>query len=373
MDILHSTPMWIGFNVYILLMLALSLRAHQGQERVSLRSAALWSLFWLANGMLVNGVVWYLGGPDKGLEFLTGYLIEESLSVDNLFVMLSIFAYFSIPPVRQHRVLFWGILGAIVLRGAFILVGTSLVERFHWLLYFFGAFLVFTGIKMGLRKEDGDIDPDANIFVRLFRRVIPVTGDRDADHFIERRGLGWAATPMLVALVVIETSDVMFAFDSIPAIFSITTDAFIVYASNICAVLGLRSLYFLLERITTLTGRVEGMGSSLRAYMSSLRRVRGLRAGLVLPGHGSAFGDLAGTVSYLEGLVRMREATLLGMLRERPRGFWEMLEALFSDRSDALALVREVGILLTHLEKLEEEGVVVREEVGERVRWRLSP
>ena len=249
MDILHSTPMWIGFNVYILLMLALSLRAHQGQERVSLRSAALWSLFWLANGMLVNGVVWYLGGPDKGLEFLTGYLIEESLSVDNLFVMLSIFAYFSIPPVRQHRVLFWGILGAIVLRGAFILVGTSLVERFHWLLYFFGAFLVFTGIKMGLRKEDGDIDPDANIFVRLFRRVIPVTGDRDADHFIERRGLGWAATPMLVALVVIETSDVMFAFDSIPAIFSITTDAFIVYASNICAVLGLRSLYFLLERI----------------------------------------------------------------------------------------------------------------------------
>lgn len=246
---LHSPIVWAVFLVYILAMLFLSLVAHRGGKKVTLRAAALWSLFWLANGLLVNGAVWVLGDSQKALEFLTGYVIEVSLSVDNLFVILTIFAYFAIPSARQHRVLFWGILGAIVFRGVFILVGTALIERFHWLLYFFGAFLVFTGIKMYTSRHDEDIDPDRNLFVRLFRRIMPVNNDTTSTRFVVREGGRWVATPALVALLVIETSDVMFAFDSIPAIFSITTDAFIVFFSNICAVLGLRSFYFLLERI----------------------------------------------------------------------------------------------------------------------------
>jgi len=243
---LDSPILWVVFLVYITVMLALSMLAHRGQHQVTLRSAAIWSIFWLASGGLVNGVVWWLAGSEKGLEFLTGFILEESLSVDNLFVILTIFAYFAITPERQQHVLFWGILGAIVTRGAFILAGTALVSRFQWILYVFGAFLVFTGIKM-LRHNDDEIDPDQNFFVRVFRKLMPVSPDRTSERFLIRQDGRWAATPLLVALVVVETSDVMFAVDSIPAVFSITTDPFIVFASNICAVLGLRSQYFLLH------------------------------------------------------------------------------------------------------------------------------
>jgi tellurite resistance protein TerC len=246
----HDWPLWawVGFLLYVLIMLVISLLAHRGQRAVSLRSAAAWSVFWIAAGLAVNIFVWWLAGPQAGLQFFTGYLLEESLSVDNLFVILTIFTYFGIPPARQHRVLFWGILGAIVFRGIFILAGTALVERFHWVLYLFGLFLVVTGARMGL-KEETDVDPDQNFFVRVFRRLVPVCTEIGTDHFFIRLYGRLCATPMLVALVVVETSDVMFAVDSIPAVFSVTTDPFIVFASNICAVLGLRSLYFLLQGV----------------------------------------------------------------------------------------------------------------------------
>ncbi len=246
----HDWPIWVwvGFNAYVLVMLFLSLIAHRGQKAVSLRSAAGWSVFWIAAGLAVNVFVWWYAGHQAGLQFFTGYLLEESLSVDNLFVILTIFSYFGIPPARQHRVLFWGILGAIVFRGIFILAGTALVERFHWILYLFGLFLVVTGARMGFH-EDAKVDPDQNLFVRVFRRFVPVCTEIGTDRFFIRLYGRLCATPMLVALLVVETSDVMFAVDSIPAVFSVTTDPFIVFASNICAVLGLRSLYFLLQGV----------------------------------------------------------------------------------------------------------------------------
>lgn len=246
----HDWPIWawVAFNAYVFVMLVVSLLAHRGQTTVSLRSAARWSAFWIAGGLLVNVFVWWWAGPQAGLQFFTGYLLEESLSVDNLFVILTIFSYFGIPPARQHRVLFWGILGAVVFRGIFILAGTALVERFHWILYLFGLFLVVTGARMGFH-QDTKVDPDQNLFVRLFRKVVPVCTEIGTDRFFIRLYGRLCATPMLVALLVIETTDVMFAVDSIPAVFSVTTDPFLVFSSNICAVLGLRSLYFLLQGV----------------------------------------------------------------------------------------------------------------------------
>ncbi|HEY3306329.1 MAG TPA: TerC family protein [Candidatus Binatia bacterium] len=240
---------WVAFNMFVLGMLALGLAVfHRKAHAVSLGEALTWSLVWIALALLFNGGVYYFWGQDKALEFLTGYVIEKALSVDNLFVFIVIFSYFSVPAVYHHRVLFWGILGALVMRAIFIAAGVALIHAFHWVIYVFGGFLILTGIKM-LFAGDEKIHPEKNPVLRLLRRVMPVTKEYHGQRFFVRiQGRLWA-TPLLLVLVVIESTDVIFAVDSIPAILAITTDSFIVYSSNVFAILGLRALYFLLAGV----------------------------------------------------------------------------------------------------------------------------
>ena len=226
-------------------MLALDLgvfnrRAHS----IKFREALGWSLMWVGLALAFAVFVFFWHGRRESLEFVTGYVIELSLSVDNLFVFLMIFRYFRVPTEQQHKVLFWGILGALIMRGIFILAGVSLIRRFEWIVYVFGAMLVYSGIKL-LRQGDAEIHPEKNPVLRLFRRVMPVTTDYEGGKFLVRRG-GLYATPLLVVLLVVETTDVLFAVDSIPAVLAITLNAFIVYTSNVFAILGLRSMYFAL-------------------------------------------------------------------------------------------------------------------------------
>jgi tellurite resistance protein TerC len=210
-----------------------------------LREALGWTVVWVTLAMLFATGIWQLSGPTHAIQFVTGYIIEYSLSVDNIFVFVLIFTYFAVPRVYQHRVLFWGILGAIVMRGSMIAAGTAMFQRFHWISYVFGAFLLFTGLKMIVQKEK-ELHPDRNPLIRLARKIFPVTREYEGQSFFVRQGRGIAATPLFLVLLVVESSDILFAVDSIPAIFAITTDTFIVYTSNIFAILGLRSLYFLL-------------------------------------------------------------------------------------------------------------------------------
>ena len=238
--------LWIFFNVFVLGVLALDLGVfHRTAHRVSLREALAWSSIWISLALAFNFGIYHLWGEEKALEFFTGYLIEKSLSVDNLFVFLMIFSYFSVPAAYQHRVLSWGILGALAMRAIFIGAGAALLSAFHWMIYLFGGFLVVTGIKMLLLGER-QLDPEKNPAVRLLRSVLRVTDDFRGPRFFVREGGRLWATPLLVVLVVLETTDIIFAVDSIPAIFAITQDPFIVYTSNIFAILGLRALYFLL-------------------------------------------------------------------------------------------------------------------------------
>ncbi len=241
--------LWIVFNVFVLGMLALDLGVfHRKAHKVSLREALAWSIVWITLAMVFNLGIYYAWGAEKALEFLTGYVIEKSLSVDNIFVFLVIFSYFSVPAEFQHRVLFWGILGALVMRAIFIGAGAALLAKFHWMIYVFGAFLIFTGVKL-LFSGDEKIEPEKNPAVRLLRRFMNVTQEYEGQRFFIRKdGKIWA-TPLLLVLVVVETTDVIFAVDSIPAIFAITLDPFIVYTSNVFAILGLRALYFLLAGV----------------------------------------------------------------------------------------------------------------------------
>ena len=220
---------------------------HRGRE-LSMRAAAQRTAIWICLSLLFNLVVWKLRGPDKGIEFLTGYVIEYSLSVDNIFVFILIFAYFRIPPMAQHRVLVWGILGALVMRGIMIFLGVTLVQRFHFVLYLFGAFLLITAVRIFMGKT-GEKEFGNSLVMRFCRSWIPVTPQLYGDHFKARVGLRWMLTPVGLALIVIDVMDLIFAVDSIPAVFAITTDTFIVYTSNICAIIGLRSLYFLLAKL----------------------------------------------------------------------------------------------------------------------------
>ena len=246
---------WIGFNVVVLAILALDLGVlHKRSEKVTLKEAATWSAIWVALSLCFAFAVYRTMGEESGLEFLTGYLIEYALSVDNIFVFVLIFSYFSVPEKYQHRVLFWGIIGALVLRGVMIVAGSALVTRFAWSLYVFGAFLVFTGIRMALQKDGAAYNPERDPVLRLARRLLPVTPDYRGDSFFVREPdstgkLRIAATPLFIVLLIVDTTDVVFATDSIPAIFAVTRDPFIVYTSNICAVLGLRALYFLLASV----------------------------------------------------------------------------------------------------------------------------
>jgi len=241
--------LWVGFILFVLAMLALDLFVfHRKTHEIKVKEALLWSAFWIGLSLVFNLGVYIWGGRQQALEFLTGYLLEKSLSVDNIFVFLMIFSYFKIPHKYQHEVLFWGILGALIMRGGFIAGGIALIKQFHWIIYVFGGFLIFTGIKMVLDK-DKEIHPEKSLVLRLFNRVMPVTkGIEDGRFFIKTSGR-WFATPLFVVLLVVETTDVMFAFDSIPAILAITQKPFIVYTSNVFAILGLRALYFALAGI----------------------------------------------------------------------------------------------------------------------------
>jgi len=240
---------WIGFNLFVLALLAIDLGVfHRKAHSVSIKEATAWSIVWVSLAMIFNLGIYFTWGEEKALEFFTGYVIEKSLSVDNLFVFLMIFQYFSTPAEYQHRVLFWGILGALVLRAIFIAAGSALLTQFHWMIYVFGAFLVFTGIKMFLQGDE-KLEPNRNPVVRLFERWVPMTREYHGQRFMIRTNGQTRATLLLLVLIVIETTDVIFAVDSIPAIFAVTQDSFIVYTSNVFAILGLRALYFMLAGV----------------------------------------------------------------------------------------------------------------------------
>jgi len=255
----ESIWLWAGFNLFVLLMLALDLGVfHRHAHVVTVREAALWSVLWISLSLLFNlGIYFYwhnlvpgsaYTNGEAALAFLTGYLIEKSLSVDNIFVFVLIFSYFAVPAIYQHRVLFWGIIGALVMRASLIFLGAALLERFHWIIYLFGAFLIYTGINMAFHKDEA-VDIEENAAARLFRRFMPVTETYVEGNFFVRHAGKLMATPLLIVLIIVETTDLVFALDSIPAIFAITTDTFLVYTSNIFAILGLRSLYFLLAGV----------------------------------------------------------------------------------------------------------------------------
>jgi tellurite resistance protein TerC len=245
-----GTPgLWIGFTIFVLAMLALDLGVfHRRAHAISIKEALLWSIVWIALAFIFNTGVYSWFGATRGLEFLTGYLIEKALAVDNIFVFAVIFSYFAVPVGYQHKVLFWGILGALVLRAIFIVLGAALLQKFHWVIYIFGAFLILTGIKLLLQRDD-EIHPERNPVFRLFKRMVRSVSEYHGGRFFLLKNGKWYATPLLLVLVSIEVTDVIFALDSIPAIFAITSDPFIVYTSNIFAILGLRSLYFLLAGV----------------------------------------------------------------------------------------------------------------------------
>jgi len=238
--------LWIGFHLFVFAMLALDLGVfHRKAHVVSFRESLTWTVVWISLALLFNLGIWHFRGEQPALEFLTGYLIEYSLSMDNVFVFALIFSYFGVPQEYRHRVLFWGILGALIMRALMIGLGVALIAKFAWIIYVFGAFLIITGIKM-IVKRDEEIHPERNPVVRLFRRFVPVTSDYRGQSFVVREAGRWVATPLLLVLVLVEVSDLIFAVDSIPAIFAVTRDPFIVYTSNVFAILGLRSLYFVL-------------------------------------------------------------------------------------------------------------------------------
>ncbi len=245
----YSIWAWVGFAIFILFMLSLDLGLlNRKAHAVTYREATIWSAVWVSLALVFGaGVFWRLG-TETGLEFLTGYVIELSLSVDNLFVFLLIFSYFKVPSKYQHRVLFWGVLGALVMRILMIGIGAALIERFHWIIYVFGAFLVFTGLRM-LRQDETEIQPEQNPLVRFVTRFIPITRHYEGEKFFTTVNGRRTGTLLLLVLVIVEVTDLVFAVDSIPAIFGVTTNTFIVYTSNVFAILGLRSLYFLLAGV----------------------------------------------------------------------------------------------------------------------------
>ena len=248
----HSYILWTVFNIFIIAMLIIDLAVfHKEDQEESIKKALIWTGVWIALALTFGIGIYYYMGSQTALDYYTGYLIEKSLSVDNIFVFLLVFSYFKVPPKFQHKVLFWGIFGALVMRFAFIFTGVALIERFHWIIYVFGGFLVFTGIKLAFEK-DKEVHPERNPILKLVRRIIPTTKSYHGSKFFIRRMGKLIATPLFVVLVVIETTDLVFALDSIPAILAITRDEFIVYSSNAFAILGLRALYFAVSGIMRL-------------------------------------------------------------------------------------------------------------------------
>ena len=248
---IHSPLLWGGFLVGVMVVLALDLKVSARSEASTFREAVWWSVFWIFLSVGFGFFVWFHYGGEQGLEFFAGYLLEKSLSVDNLFVFVLLFRSFAIPPRYQHRVLFWGVLGAILLRGTLILAGVALVRRFHWVLAVFGAILVYTAWKILFHKDEEDAEPADNAVVRWVAKTLPMTSTIEGPHFFVRDSGSLLATPLLLALVAAETTDLVFALDSIPAVFAVTDDPFLVFSSNICAVLGLRALYFVVRGALT--------------------------------------------------------------------------------------------------------------------------
>ena len=261
-----GTPgLWIGFTLFVLALLALDLGVfHRRAHEVRFREALAWNVVWIVLALLFNGWVYWQFGADRGLEFLTGYLIERALAVDNIFIFLIVFSTFAVPAVYQYRVLFWGILGALVLRAVFILLGAALLAAFHWVMYVFGGFLVLTGIKL-LLAANGEVHPERNVLFRLFKRLVPSVSDYHGARFTIVKAGRRCATPLLLVLICIETADLVFALDSIPAIFAVTRDPFIVYTSNIFAILGLRAMFFL---VAGMIRRVAYLNIGLAAVLS---------------------------------------------------------------------------------------------------------
>lgn len=242
----HELLLWIGFNIFILLMLALDLGIIQRKTHIiKMKEALIWSAIWIILALLFNLFIYHEFGKQKALEYFTGYVLERSLSIDNIFVFILLFSYFKVPEKYHHKVLFWGVIGALLLRAALIAVGSLMVAKFGWILYIFGAFLVYTGFKMAFQSEM-DIEPEKNFVVRTFRKFFPVTSDYHNGYFFIIEKGKRIATPLLIVLLSIEFTDLVFAFDSIPAIFAVTKDPFIIYTSNIFAILGLRTTYFAL-------------------------------------------------------------------------------------------------------------------------------
>lgn len=240
---------WVIFNAVVLVLLGLDLFVFQRKPHmVSLREAGFWSAFWVALSLAFNALIYFWKGREPALQFLTGYAIEKALSLDNILVFIVIFEYFAVPQKYQHRVLFWGVLGALVMRGIMIYLGSALISQFHWILYFFGAFLLFTGVRM-LQRREIIKTPEQNWAIRLARKWVPVTRAYHEGSFIVSENGKRAITPMALTLIAVESTDLVFALDSIPAIFGVTQDFLIVYTSNVCAILGLRALYFVLARL----------------------------------------------------------------------------------------------------------------------------
>jgi len=248
----NETPALILFTVFIFAMLILDLKVFHRKAHVVKVKEALWlTAFWIVLSLVFAAGVYWRMGNDAGLKFLTGYLLEKSLSLDNIFVFLLIFSYFRVPAQYEHEVLFWGVIGACFFRALFIFTGVALIHQFHWIIYVFGAFLVFTGLKLAFEK-DKEVQPEKNPILKIFKKFMPVTEHYEDDKFFVKRGARFFATPLMVVLVVVESTDIIFAVDSIPAILAVTTDPFIVYTSNMFAILGLRSLYFALAAIMKL-------------------------------------------------------------------------------------------------------------------------
>lgn len=245
----ETVVLWVGFNLFVLALLALDLGVfHRRAHVVSLREATAWSIAWITLALVFNLGLYLWRGSETALAFFTGYLVEKSLSIDNIFVFVLIFSAFAVPAASRHRVLFYGILGALVMRGLFILVGSAMLIAFHWIIYLFGAFLILTGIRMVLNRRQ-EPHPEKNPIIKAMRRILPMASEYDRDHFFVRSAGRWLATPLVLVLAVVESTDLLFAVDSIPAVLAITPDPFIAYTSNVFAMLGLRSLYFVFADI----------------------------------------------------------------------------------------------------------------------------
>jgi len=304
-----ATPALLGgFLVFVLLMLALDLGVfHRKAHEVSVKEASVWSVVWISLALVFNAGVYHFFGPQLGLEFLTGFLIEKALAVDNIFVIYALFAYFAVPAAYQHRVLFWGILGALVMRGLFILAGAALLQQFHWIMYVFGGILVLTAIKLFVMADEG-VHPEKNSVYRLFRRFVPSVPEYHGSRFTIVKDGKRYATPLLLVLVLIEWTDLVFAVDSIPAIFAVTKDPFIVFTSNIFAILGLRSLFFVLAGVV---GKFHLLKPALAAVLAFVG-VKMLLLDVVKVPIGTSLGVVASLITL--GVV----GSLLFPKREAP-------------------------------------------------------